>query len=129
MPEVPAVLAETNGVINTIFLGPLAQLQRSLLQTKNILDGLSIAATVGSLNPASMTVVKWDKTMEDALVGNGFPQGNIRSDAEIAAIRQAEAEAIEEQQQLETAETIAKAIPSVSKDIEPNSPLSILGVG
>lgn len=129
MPEVPAVLAETDGVIDTIFLGPLAQLQRSLLQTKNILDGLAIAGTVGSLNPASMVVVKWDKTMEDALVGNGFPQGNIRSDEEIAAIRQAEAEAIEEQQQLETAETIAKATPSVSKDIEPNSPLSILGVG
>ena len=130
MPPIPAILQEeTDGRIDIVFLGVLDQLQRSLLQSKGIIDGLAIAGEVARLDQNSLTKVNWNDTMEDALIAQGFPQKLIRSDDEMRAIQQADAEEVAKQQALEQGEMIAKALPSAGKSIEPNSPLSLLGVG
>lgn len=130
MPPIPAILQEeTDGRIDIVFLGVLDQLQKSLLQSKGIIDGLAIAGEVARLWPDAVQKVKGGDTMEDALIAQGFPQKLIRSDEELAAIQQAEAEEVARQQAVEQAETMAKALPPAGKAIEPNSPLSLLGVG
>lgn len=127
MPDVPQILQdETDGIIDIQFLGPLAQLQRSTLESKGILDGIAIAAEIAQTWPASVIKVNAMETMEDALLAQGFPQKNINNAEQVQEILDAEAEARAEQQQAEQLVQAADAVPKLSKPVEEGSPLAAL---
>ncbi|MGR3292481.1 MAG: portal protein [Candidatus Scalindua sp.] len=125
MPPVPDEILESDGRINFLLTGPLAQAQREIRELEPIrktIGNLSEAAAV--LGPEMLDVIKKDELSEIILEAGSYPEIAMNSKDERKAIRDArvaERQRIEQQQLLLEA---AKVAPSVSKDIEPNSILS-----
>ena len=66
------------------------------------------------------------ETVEDAMVAAGFPQKNLKSDDEVAALLQAQAEEAQKDEQLEDAERLSKIAAEQSKEIQPGSGLEMV---
>jgi hypothetical protein len=130
MPDMPPILQDQVDRVEVDYLGPLAQLQRSLLKSKGIIDSLAVIGQIAQVfGPGSLMKINSDEMMEDAVIAQGLPQKLIRGDDELEEMRAQIAAEEQQQQALEAGERIAKSVPSVSKDIEPNSPLALMGVG
>ena len=128
MPDPPQILLdETEGRVDVVFLGPLAVLQRSVLQGRNLVEGLAIAREVASLWPNTLIKINEMQTMEDILFANGFKQRNMRSDSEVAEIQAAQAAEVEQERQLEVAERVVDMGATANQPIERDGPLALLG--
>ncbi len=130
MPDVPDILLDpANRKIETVFIGPLNQLQRATMQTRGTINALEVIDFIRSIWPESIIKINEMDLMEEAAVSQGMKQTLIRSDEEVRAIL--DANAAKEQQQLQTEQLIegAKAVPGLSKQIEENSALDLAGVG
>lgn len=130
MPDPPGVLFEAQEKIVkllTEFDGPLTQLRRNLLTSKGTLTGLGVLGEVLRIFPSAARKVKSLELAEDVSIESGAKQRWFRSDEEMAeldAAIQAQEEKEEQQQMLLEA---AKAVPSVSKNVEPDSVLAKAG--
>lgn len=127
LPEPPDIVLElSNGKITPEFIGPLAQIQKQYHSLRRTQTVLAAAQVVFDLDPMVRHKIKAEVVMEHLLEENKFYQDAIRSDDEykeiLAAI--AQKEAMEQAVQMGT--EVAKTIPSVSKDVEPNSPLALI---
>ena len=130
MPPVPPVLEFlSDGNVDIEYIGVLPQLQRSLFKSQGILEGIQVASEWSKLFPESLNKIKGDEGLEAAMVAQGFPQALINSDEEMEVIHQAELRRAAIEQQAELIGQAAQSVPGLSKPIEPNSPLSLLGVG
>ena len=127
LPEPPDIVLEfSNGRVTPEFIGPLAQIQKQYHSLRRVQTVLAAADPVFALDPMVRHKIKAEVVMEHLLEENKFYQDAIRSDDEykelLAAI--AQKQAIAEGVQMGT--EVAKAVPSVSKDVEPNSPLALI---
>ncbi len=128
MPDVPQeLLDEAEGgeirILNR-FDGQLAHLKRTLRQNQGAIEALAIIKEFKDLYPSSLIVVRAKKLLEKVLV-NRIGQDMIFTDREVAEIEAALAEVQQEERQLERAERMSKVIPSVTKDVEPESLLAL----
>lgn len=129
MPDAPDILLDPeygDGEVDVNFIGPLAQLQRSVLKSKGILDGLEIVAQIGQIWPNSLIKINEMELIEDALIAQGFPQDLIKSDEEVQAIIQAQQQKQEMMEAAEMAEKAGRASGGLGKAIEPNSPMDAM---
>lgn len=130
MPDVPDILLEpANRKIETVFIGPLFQLQRATMQTRGTINALAVIGEIGAMWPESLLKINEMELIEDAAIAQGMKQSLIKSDEEVQAILEAKAALAQEQAAAEVAIEAAKAAPAVGKAIEPNSPLELAGVG
>lgn len=110
--------------INPEFIGPLAQLQKRFLGIQRLEVGLPVIKAFAEIDPMSVHKVKAHKALEFALEELKWPQDLINDDDEFEAI----VSAIAQQQMLEKGvqmgTEVAKAVPSVGKAIEENSPVA-----
>ncbi len=130
LPEMPQILQDEGGKVEILSLGPLAQLQRSLLKSKGTIDSLGLIQMVTNMFPNAALKIREMELIEEVTVAQGMSQKLHRSDAEIAEIQAAMQAKEAREERLDTFERVAKAVPSVAKDaIHPNSPLALMGVG
>jgi hypothetical protein len=97
-----AHVEETGQPIDIEYLGPLVQTQKKHFATAGIQRGLADVTPIFEIAPESVTDrVDWDETVEDLLMGGGFPQKNMRTDEVVALIRQQRQQAQQAQVQAE----------------------------
>ena len=88
MPDVPQELLDSAnaGMLSVRYLGPLAQLQRTLLQSKGIVDAISIVGQIAAIDESVVWKFDWPNLAEDAAVAQGMPQKRIIDDVKFAKI-------------------------------------------
>lgn len=122
MPEPPdRLLDEGQGEVETQYIGPLQQLQRSALQGRGLIEGIALAKEISGIWPESLIKVDGMEVMERALVSKGFPEEAFRTDDQVAEMQAAEAQAAAQDEQLETAERVSDIAARHQKTIEPGS--------
>lgn len=128
LPEPPDIIKEySSGEVTPEFVGPLSQLQKQFLSIRRTQVALeSIDYVVEKIDPMVRHKIKAEVLVEHLLEENKFFQDAIRSDDEYKEIVAAIAQKEQEQEAMQLGVEMAKAVPSVSKDVEPNSPLAAL---
>ena len=126
LPIAPDIVHEhfqgQDAKINPEFIGPLAQLQKRFLSTQRVETALISIDPILERYPMAVHKIKGEELVEYILEEHKFPQQLIRSDEEFDEYVSAIVQEQIRQQGIEQGVEVAKAIPSVSKDIEPNSP-------
>lgn len=127
MPDAPGILLEPqNRKVQSVFLGPLAQLQRSLLQSKGIIDGMQLVAEIGAVWPEALMKIDALEMTERAVVAQGMPMEIIRSNDEVQKMLQAKAELAQQEQAMAQAETAANVLPAMAGKVDDSSVLARL---
>lgn len=130
MPDPPEEIIMTGGRIDVRYIGPLAQLQRTLLRSKGIVDGMAVISQMAAISEDVVWKFNWLEAAEEAATAQGWPQKFVRSDDEVEETRQQVAQARAAQQQVEMAEKIGKSAASLGKKTDANSPLAaLMGAG
>lgn len=124
MPDVPEEILVAGGRLDITYLGPLAQLQRSLLRSKGTIDALSLIERIVSMNEQAGWKIDWLELIEEVTVAQGMPQRLIKSDEDVAMIAQGVEQAAQAEQQRAQLETTSDAAQKLGKRIEPRSVLS-----
>jgi len=90
-----------------------------LSDSQNLISAISTVAPLIEADPSSFDVIDTDKTMIHALKVHGIPQELLRSNEEIAEMREQRAEQqqaqAQNQQELDDAEKVQKAGPTLSQ--------------
>ena len=76
------------------------------------------------IDPMARHKIKADKLVEFLLEEAKFPQDLINDDDEYQDIINAIVQQQMQEKMVEMGTNVAKAVPSVSKDVEPNSPIA-----
>jgi len=135
MPDIPGELITDDrkyariGRVDVNYIGPLAQLQRSLLRGKSIVDALSIIAEFMALDGSVAWKFNMLEMAEEAAVSLGLPQRHVLSDDEVNRIREQVAAEQKMKEQLMMASEAAKSLPNLSKPAAPGSPAALLTEG
>ena len=132
MPEVPDILADTEygkEGIRIDYIGPLAQIQRRLFKSYGITHSLASIASLMGAFPTAGDVVNEVEAAKELLDAHGAPEKIKRTDEQIAAIRDARAQAIAEEQRAERMTEAAKAAGPLTKTVERGSVLDQLTQG
>lgn len=126
MPDVPGEIMERGGRVDIVFLGPLAQLQRSLLRSKGTIDALALIERIILLNEQAGWKVDWNELIEEVSIAQGMPQRLFLSDEAVAEIAAGAQQQAEREQQMEQLKIGAKASSDLAQRVEPRSPMSQL---
>lgn len=127
MPDVPDILLEpANRKIQTVFIGPLPQLQRATMQTRGAINALAIIKEITTEWPNSRVKIKEMELIEEAAISQGMKQSLIRSDEEVREILEADAAAQAADRRAELMIDAAGTVPGLAKAPEPGSPLEQL---
>jgi hypothetical protein len=109
------------------FTGPLSMAQKMFLGVQRVHQGLAAVAPIFEQWPNAKFKVREAKLTEKVLEDMNFPQDCIVPEEEYEEQMAIKAKMEQEERQLEQAERIAKAIPSVTKDaVDEKSPLALL---
>lgn len=126
MPDAPDILLESGGSIINKYMGNLAQLRRTIRQSKGVLEALELLGVFAKLWPSSLAKIKHFEFIERACITKGMQQDLFHSDEEMAQI-EAQMRADEEQaKQLEVIEKLGKLAPMLLKGAEPDSAAKML---
>ena len=132
LPEPPDILREYEYLleepinVNINLTGPLSQSQKRLFKMQPIKNAVNELAPMAQLFPEVLDRINADEMAEEILESANFPQKLIRSDEEVAQLRQQRAEQTQQQQMMQQAQAMAEAVPKLSKPIEAGSPLEML---
>lgn len=129
MPDAPDILLDPDygeGHVDINYIGPLAQLQRSVLKSKGIIDSLEIIGMVQKIWPESVIKINEMELIEDACIAQGMPQDLFKTDQQIAEILEAQRQKEEMAEAVTMGTQIAKALPSTNEAIVPDSPLALM---
>jgi len=129
IPPPPDILLEAANIgigLEVDFIGPLAQMQKTLFETQGIRSGLQMAAEIAAMFPQALTRINADELMKIGLKTTYFPVDAIRTDEDVAAINDANQKMQEAQMAQQSLTETAKALPGAGKAVEPDSPLSML---
>jgi hypothetical protein len=99
IPPPPESLLRSGAVLKVDLAGPLAQAQKKYHENNGIAQAVSLATAIAQVAPAALDVADFDQMIKAGFEGAGIPQSVIREDEDIAAIRQARAQAQAEAQQ------------------------------
>jgi len=123
MPEPPGELVESGSTVDIRYLGPLAQLQRTLLKAKGTVDAMAIISQIAALDETVAWKFNWLEIAEEVAVNQGMPQKHIKSDEEVAAIVQQQQQQQQAAQQAEMLGNASKAAGPLGKRPESGSPM------
>jgi hypothetical protein len=123
LPPAPDVVYEFGGNINITLTGPLAQSQKELFKIQPIQNGINTLAPMAQLWPNLLDRIDEDEMAEEILETTAFPQKFIRTDEEVAKIREERAKQQQAQMQMQMALEMADKVPKLSKKVEEGSPL------
>ncbi len=128
LPEPPDVLFDEagNAEIDINFIGPLAQLQKSILQSRPIVNSLALISQIAQIWPNSVIKINEFQLIEDAGIAMGLKQDLYKSDEELSDILDEQARLAAEERQIQLGTEVAKALPSAGKAVEENSPIAAL---
>lgn len=126
IPDPPARILEYGGDIDVKYIGPLAQLQSRYQQTQGISQALDSMGPLLVAWPEARHVVDPIKTARKLLRAAGFPQECQRSDEEIAAMIEAEAQQAQAAQMAEAAPKLGTAAKALNQPVQAGSPLERL---
>jgi hypothetical protein len=112
MPDVPPILEDMGdaGELDIQYLGPLAQIQARLFESRGIPQGLAEIAPILQIAPDAADRIDFDEIVESIAKSRNWPQRTIRSDEQVAELRQARQQAQAEAEQLAKAGEGAKAL-------------------
>ncbi len=125
MPDTPPELLDSDSKVMIRYLGPLSQLQRSLLRSRGTIDALAIIQQMMAMNQEVGWVFNWRQMAEDVTIAQGLPQKLIRSDAEQDASAAAAAEQAQAQQRAQMLEIAGKAAPGLGQTPSSGSPMDV----
>jgi len=127
IPEPPdVVLYESDGRINVNYMGPLAQAQKRMFETRRTERVMAELNMYATLFPQSLHYMKSDKSIQRTLRDNEWPEEEIATDEEVQAIREQIAQQQQAMMQAEMAKEAADAVPKLAKAPETGSPLEAL---
>lgn len=126
MPPVPEELMAAGGRVDIRYLGPLHQLQMSLLRSRGTIDALAIIEQMMAMNPNVGMVFDWLELAEDVTVAQGLPQKLILSKAEVNKQIQIQAQKQQAMEQAAVMEQVGKAASGLGKAPEEGSPEQLL---
>jgi hypothetical protein len=127
IPEPPPIVMEmSNGKLEPEFIGPLAQVQQQYHETRRMESTMLQVQPFINLDPMSARKIKAEVAIEHILEKNRFIQDAITSQEEYDEYVRAAAQQQQMREAVQLGTEVAKAIPSVSKDIEKNSPIALL---
>jgi hypothetical protein len=124
MPDPPEELISGDGSYLNVelrYLGPLHQLQRTLLKTKGTVDALSVIAQMAAMDESVAWKFNFQEAAEEAAVAQGWSQKHVFSDEEVAATTEKVERMRAAQAEAEVAEKMGRASAAASKRIEPGS--------
>lgn len=122
LPEVPPELARYDLRVQIEFLGPLAQNQRRFFLNTGFNTAITHAMTLGQLFPESLDVFDPEKIARHSAYITGMSEKVYRSPQEVARIRRAREEMMEQQMQAQQQQANAQAYGQMNKRPEPGSP-------
>lgn len=122
LPEMPEVLARYDLSVDLEFLGPLAQNQRRYYQSTGINAGLTQFATSAQMWPEILDIVNPENLARSQARASGFPELSLRSAQEVAQIRNAREQAMQQQQEAAMMQQQASAYAQTQKAPEKGSP-------
>lgn len=125
-PPPQIVLDYSSGMVDPQFTGPLSMAQKMYLGAQRVQQGLMAAAPIFEIWPQTKYKVRASMLVEKVLEDMNFPQDEIVPEEEYQEIMNQIAQAEQQDRQLEQFERAAKAVPSISKDVEPDSPIAAL---
>lgn len=130
LPPPPDILYEYAGnKMEVDYMGPLAQAQKRLFKTQSIQAAMQQLAGIVQTAPESLDIIDIDELTREILAVNGMPGKCIRTEDEVSQIRAARSQAIQAQQVQQGLLDMTKALPGMSKAVEPNSPLAAMAGG
>ena len=121
MPEPPEELIEADGKIDLRYLGPLAQLQRSLLRGKGTIESLDLIERMMAMSRDVSWVFNWRQMAEDVTIAQGLPQRLVTSDEQQEAQAQKAAQMQQAAVQAQLMESAGKSLPGLGKAPEEGS--------
>ena len=98
LPRLPDVMLNDPS-FEVKFVGRLVQTQRQS-ELNNIVNALSIAGQIAQINPESLDKINTDKAIDDIFDISGVSAKILNSDTEVQQIRQARAQAMQQQQEM-----------------------------
>lgn len=117
-PPPPALLAyieETGQQISVVYLGPLVQAQQKHFATAGIQRGIEGVLPIMEIQPESVIDrIDWDEVTQETLEASGFPQTAIKTDEQVAEIRQARQAQQQAQQQADAMLNMTEGIKNMA---------------
>jgi hypothetical protein len=112
MPDPPPILEDMgdNGLVDIQYLGPLAQVQARLFESRGIASGLQEMIPVIEIWPEAKDKLDGDEIIEAIAKSRNWPEKTLRSDEQVAELRAAQQQATAEAEQLAKAGAGAKAL-------------------
>ncbi len=127
LPQPPDILLEeSDGKINVSYIGPLAQAQKRLIEGRRIGRTVESIAPLLEINPASAMYMNTDLSIQRILRSEDWPEEEIRTDEEVAAMREEQQRQQEAAQAAELAQGVAEAVPKLQGKTEEGSPLEAI---
>jgi len=127
MPDPPQrLLDEGGGSIDPIYVGQLAQIQRSVMRAQPIRDSLDFIDRMAANFPESLLIVNAKKMLEDGMRATGLRQDLIYDERQIEEREKLLAEKEMVAEQAEMMQGAAQAAPHISKKVEAGSVLAEL---
>jgi len=127
MPEVPDELIESGGKVNIRYIGPLHQLQQTLLRGKSITDAVAVIEQMAVLDSFVPIKFNFMEMAEEVTVSGGLPQRMVKSDEEVRKIIEETNQRQQATEQAEMAQKAASAAGSLSGSVAPDSVLAGIG--
>jgi hypothetical protein len=107
LPQMPDELADAE--INIEYTSMLAQAQRAV-ETGGIERLWAFAGNISAVKPEALDKLDADQSIDEYAEMIGVPSGLVLADEKVAEMRQARAQQMQQQQQLEAAATLAPAM-------------------
>jgi len=129
LPDPPALIAERGGEVDVDYVGPLAQVQRRLLQTQGINQGLEALEPLIRIYPEARHVIDPVKAARRVAEAAGIPQDMLRDEDAVAQLIQAEQQQAQLAQAAQMAQQGAQAARNINEPVAEGSPLEMLMQG
>ncbi len=124
LPEPPQVLLDnSSGLVDVEFLGLLSQAQKQQLGSRKMQRVLTGIGPLAEADPEVLDIFNLKKTARRFAHDENWPVDEIRSEDEVAEIRQRRAADLAEQKQLAMADAVASQLPNLNQAPEAGSPM------
>ena len=124
MPMPPQIIQDYGANVKYEYIGPLAQILKRNFTTQGIKRSLENILPYVQAFPDMLDMVNSDELTKQLLISGGAPEKIIRSDEEVAQIRQQRAQQQNALMQQQALETLGKAAPGLNQQAQEGSILS-----
>jgi len=127
IPQPPdIILNESDGKLQTEFIGPLTIAQKQFLVSRNVQDNLAQVAPLIEMNPDWIDKIKGPEIIEYILEQGNMPQQLITPQDEYELMQENKARKRAIQELLASGADLSKIVSELGDEIDKNSPLAAL---